>query len=121
MILGIIKERFAYVMYTLRHYVALNRLAVKHGYLFPLHDIDKIFLYPFLGKRLTHKLHRAVSSHHYRNGNITNKVEAAFDWESARFTKPDKPLDAYDTWKSYYPDVDMKDTLTTLGMYHPKE
>ena len=38
---------------------------------------------------------------------IKNKIEAAFDWESARYTKPDKPLDAFDTWKKYYPNVDM--------------
>ena len=28
---------------------------------------------------------------------IKNKEEAVIDWESARFTKPDKTLDAYDT------------------------
>ena len=26
------------------------------------------------------------------------------DWECARFTKPDKPLNAYETYKKYYCD-----------------
>lgn len=61
------------------------------------------------------------SRHHYRNGDIKNKIEAAFDWECARFTKPDKPLDAYDTWKKYYPDVDMKYTLKWLDFYRDEK
>lgn len=48
---------------------------------------------------------------------IKNKEEAAIDWESARFTKPDKPLDAYDTWKKYYSDIDMEETLKKLGFW----
>ena len=27
------------------------------------------------------------------------------DWESARYTKPDKPLNAYDTLVNYYPQM----------------
>ena len=30
------------------------------------------------------------------------------DWECARFTKPDKPLDAYDTLYKFYPHMDDK-------------
>ena len=41
-----------------------------------------------------------------------------FDWECARFTKPDKPLDAYDTWKTYYPYVDMAPVLKQFGFWH---
>ena len=48
---------------------------------------------------------------------IKNKIEAAIDWESARFTKPEKPLDAYDTWKKYYYDIDMEETLKQLGFW----
>ena len=115
------KSRIQYVKYTLRHRKALNDLAKTKGYYFPFHDLDKVILYPILGKKLTHKLHRMWSSHHYRNGDIKNKIEAAFDWECARFTKPDKPLDAYDTWKKYYPDVDMKYTLKWLDFYRDEK
>ncbi len=113
-----IKERIECVKYTLRHRKALNVLAYNFGLSFPFHDLDKVILYPFLGKTLTHKLHRMWSRHHYRNGDIKNKVEAMFDWESARYTKPDKPLDAYDTWKKYYPDVDMEPVLKKYHFWH---
>ena len=36
------------------------------------------------------------------------------------FTKPDKPLDAYDTWKEYYSDIDMEPTLKFLGFWRHK-
>ena len=48
---------------------------------------------------------------------IPNKEEAAIDWESARFTKPEKPLDAYDTWLKYYYDIPMEETLRKLGFW----
>ena len=33
-----------------------------------------------------------------------NILEAVLDWESARFTKPDKPLNAWNTCIQYYPE-----------------
>lgn len=48
---------------------------------------------------------------------IPNKIEAAIDWESARFTKPNKPLNAYETWQKYYFHIDMEDTLKSLGFW----
>jgi len=114
----VLKYRISLIKYTLEHRNALQKLAKKHGYSFPLHDLDKVILYLFLGKHYTQVLHRYWSSHHYRNGDIKDKVQAAFDWESARFTKPDKPLDAFDTWLKYYPNVNMAPTLKKLGFYH---
>ena len=35
-------------------------------------------------------------------------VEMVLDWESARYTKPDKPLNAYDTLYKYYPTMEEK-------------
>ena len=113
------RTRMALVKYTMAHRWALNGLAAKFGFSFPLHDLDKVFMYPLLGKRLTHNLHRRFSVHPFHNGDIRNKVEAALDWECARMTKLDKPLDAYDTWRKYYPDVDMAPTLKKLGMIPP--
>lgn len=101
----------------MEHRKMVQKLAKEKGYSFPLHDLDKVFLYLFLGKKLTHNLHRFWSRHHLHNGDIKNKIEAAFDWESARYTKPDKPLDAFDTWKKYYPNVDMESTLKMLGYW----
>lgn len=118
MIADEVRTRMALVKYTMAHRRALNELAAKFGYSFPLHDLDKVFLYPLLGKRLTHNLHRRLSGHHFHNGDIRNKTEAALDWECARMTKPDKPLDAYDTWRKYYTGVDMAPTLEKLGLMH---
>jgi hypothetical protein len=90
------------------------------------------------GDKIATKLHRVFSSHHdqivgeaykYENGkkihlwyirDIENKIEAAIDWESARFTKPEKQLTAYETWRKLYPDIDMKDTLKSLGFWEGK-
>lgn len=116
--LKLIKYRIDLIKYTLDHRRALQKIAKSLGYSFPFHDLDKVVMYLFLGKRLTQKIHRAWSSHHYRNGDIKDKIQAALDWESARFTKPDKPLDAHDTWLKYYPAVDMAPTLKKLGLYH---
>lgn len=113
-----IKTRFNCIIYTIRHRRALNQLAKQYGYYFPLHDLDKVLLYMFLGKKLTHKLHRKWSNHHYKNGDIKNKIEAMFDWECAIYTKPDKPLDAYDTWMKYYPNVNMAPVLKRFGFWH---
>lgn len=111
-----IKERFGLVAYTFRHYMAFQRLARKYGRWYLFHDVDKMLLYPLLGKKLTTRLHRAWSAHHCRKGIIVDKVEAAIDWECARFTKPDKPLNAFETWRKYYPNVDMGPTLEKLGL-----
>lgn len=118
-----LKSRIALIKYTLDHHRALQKLAKEKGFSFPFHDLDKVPMYILLGKRLTQVLHRAWSNHHYHRstGDIKDKVQAALDWECARFTKPDKPLDAYDTWKKYYPDVDMEATLKMLGLYHEKQ
>ena len=118
-IIEVIRERMALVRYTMAHRQAMQEVAKVFGYSFPFHDLDKVIMYPFLGKRLTHAIHRRFSGHHMRNGDIRNKVEAALDWECAALTKPDKPLDAYDTWRKYYPDVDMAPTLKKLGMIPP--
>ena len=118
---NIFKARIDHVKYTWAHHKALNQLALSKGFYYPFHDMDKIILYPILGLKLTKKFHLAWSGHHYRNGDIKNKFEAALDWECARRTKPDKPLDAYDTWKKYYPDVDMEETLRWLRLYHGDE
>jgi predicted Ser/Thr protein kinase len=93
-----------------------------------------------LGDKLATKIHRKFSRHHVHvigytykldnEGNeihlgdirdIKNKIEAVIDWESARFTKPDKPLNAYQTWKKYYSDIDMRSTLKLLGFWEDDE
>ena len=61
------------------------------------HDIDKIS-----------RIHRKISKHHQNEKEKTevDYEEMALDWESARYTKEDKPLNAYDTLYKYYPELE---------------
>ena len=53
-----IKYRIDLVKYTWEHRKMVQKLAKEKGYSFPFHDLDKVFLYPILGKKFTHNLHR---------------------------------------------------------------
>lgn len=100
-----------------------NELRVKESLLDSLwmHDIDKMIIYLFRDKKDTQQIHRVLNRHHNRNE--TDKeilVEMLLDWESETFTKPDKPLNAYDTMKKYYPDMESKmlPIMEELGLNH---
>lgn len=127
-----ISNRFKEIKNIMRHRKVLQRIAKEKRYSFPFHDFVKMINVFIFGDKIATKLHRKFSKHHdhkyfykykapdllagfYRD--IPNKVEAAIDWESARFTKPEKPLNAYDTWVKYYSDIDMEDTLKLLGFW----
>lgn len=86
-----------------------------------LHDLDKVILYPFLGTELTGKLHRKYSRHHCRAHTTSDYKQMIVDWECARFTKLDKPLNAYDTLYKYYIPLINKilPILHELGIDHP--
>lgn len=87
------------------------------------HDLDKLFMYLFYNKSDVSKIHRTLVAHHENEIEKTNLdyIEMVLDWESARYTKPDKPLNAYDTLCNYYPN--MKDKilpiLKTIGLDKP--
>lgn len=111
------------IKYTLKHkkvFLQLEKeLTGKNSLSGYLHDLDKIFLYLLFSKRTVHKIHRRFSTHHV--GNIfhyLNKEQAVIDWECARFTKPDKPLNAYQTMKKFYPELEEEilPVLTNLGL-----
>lgn len=125
-------NRFKEFKAVQKHRKEVQRIAKEKGYSFPFHDLLKSVNILIFGDRIATKLHRKFSKHHdhkyfykykapdwlagvYRD--IPNKIEAAIDWESARFTKPEKPLNAYRTWKKYYSDIDMEETLKKLGFW----
>ncbi len=127
-------NRFEEIKNIQRHRREVQRIAKEKGYSFPFHDFWKMINVFLFGDKIATKLHRRFSRHHphtfqievYENGefvarmdlrDIKNKVEAAIDWESARFTKPDKPLNAYDTWRAYFSDIEMGPTLKKLGFW----
>ena len=70
-----------------------------------IHDMDKmIMMLLFIPDKMISKIHRMFSWHHPKNIIGWFRIsEAIFDWESARFTKPDKPLNARQTCIKYYP------------------
>ena len=98
------------ILYTLRHKMAYISTAKKcRGYNKVsdyLHDVDKlIYLIIGIPARVASKWHRRYSRHHMQNGVIRDLSGAVIDFECARITKPDKPLNARDTLKKYYPSI----------------
>ncbi len=79
-----------------------------------VHDLDKLIMFClFIPEKWISKIHGYISWHH-----VNNKVgwfrinEAIFDWESARFTKPNKQLNARETCLKYFPQL--KDKVFNL-------
>ena len=104
-----------YICYTYKHRKVVMLLAEKYFSenkklieQVELHDLDKLFSYLFYDKKVASTLHREQNSHH-ANGMTKMEldyIEMVLDWESARYTKPDKPLNAYDTLYAYYPELE---------------
>lgn len=72
------------------------------------HDMDKMLLMLFYNKKDIKKFHNKMASHHDNEREKTklDYIEMVLDWESARYTKEDKPLNAYDTLIQYYPHLE---------------
>lgn len=102
-----------HIKYTLEHKLAIMALAYEFmGYVSKriiLHDTEKLVLYTMMDPKIVHCLHRSHSIHHSENfmqGNhdaTDNQMEAILDYECARYTKSNKPLNAYATIMKYYP------------------
>lgn len=113
-----------HIKYTLEHKLAIMALSYEFlGYISKriiLHDTEKLVLYTMMDPKNAHNLHRGYSIHHSENflhggpkAATMNRTEAIFDYECARYTKPDKPLNAYETIKKYFPS-DFKDQENIL-------
>lgn len=104
-----------YIEYTYKHRKIVIYLANKYYKnnkrllnKVKLHDLDKLINYLFYDKEDASRIHRELSSHH-QNQIVKDKldyIEMVLDWESARYTKPDKPLNAYDTLYRFYPELE---------------
>ena len=103
-------KNFDFCVYTYKHRKALEYLVhklikdadTKTEMLkrIKIHDMDKMTMYQFLEKEEASKIHRNTTYHHMTNILPKSKfdyIEAILDYESAGYTKPDKPLNAYDT------------------------
>lgn len=98
------------IAYTYQHKQAI--LILDNSYIHPYgkdmhylklmhHDTDKLFMYALLkDKETASNMHKKYSVHHVENWpdrTIERVYETVLDYESARYTKPDKPLNAYAT------------------------
>ena len=64
-----------------------------------IHDMDKMVMYLFLEQKEAQKIHMMHQPHHLENSlprTYEDLVETIIDYECAPYTKPDKPLNAYD-------------------------
>ena len=104
-----------YIEYTYKHRKIVIYLAKKYFKTnkellekVKLHDLDKLFMYLFYEKESASDIHRDMNFHHQNKlpKSELDYMEMVLDWESARYTKPDKPLNAYDTLVKYYPEME---------------
>lgn len=86
------------------------------------HDLDKLFMYLFYDKELVKEFHENNSNHHDndRKKTYNDYIEMVLDFESARYTKNDKPLNAYDTILKYYPNL-QNELLPILKIFNLAE
>lgn len=120
-----ISDCFAAHDYTSKHKFAVRRVNYRLGCPMSrrrvfLHDIDKLVMYYFfVPAEVAHNIHVKLASHHNRK-TVDKAVlqEMVIDWESARLTKPDKPLNAYDTMLAYYKDMQsrIEPVMEELGL-----
>ena len=64
-----------------------------------VHDMDKILMYLFNDAKEAQLMHVSTQAHHLENNlpkSYEDLMETVLDYESAPYTKPDKPLNAYD-------------------------
>ena len=115
-------KNFDKIKYSLRHYCYLNKTAkdLHHWRLhYLIHDLDKVILMLFLDSKTVTKIHRKISFHHAENVfKIYDIHQMVIDWECARFTKPDKPLNARQTLTKYYSYLETKviSVIESLGL-----
>lgn len=79
------------------------------------HDLDKAMLYTLIDSEKAHDYHVKTAPHHMEKINAGKKErldiqESIMDFESAGYTKADKPLNAYDTVNKFQ--YGHKDRLT---------
>lgn len=104
-------DRLNSIKYTIEHKKAFLKVEkillgknTLRGY---LHDLDKIILKLFLDKKTVSKIHRKYSRHHIKKAHSKEDyIQMIIDWECARYTKPDKPLNARETLYKYFSELE---------------
>lgn len=114
-----------HIKYTLIHKDAINQLTGKFsdilgGKTFDNHDRDKlVYLTLFNDTKYASKIHKSTAKHHFYPEAQEIKYEMILDYESAHMSKADKPLSAYDTILTYYPErmTALTEPLKQLGLW----
>ena len=114
------------INYTAKHKKAFlkieKQLTGKNSFGSYFHDLDKLIMYIIgVPKKLAHNIHVATAPHHLRNGRFKKPQQAVIDWECAKYTKPDKPLNAREFYENNYVKKGMKfpeieEVLKKLGL-----
>ncbi len=106
--------RFPSVCYTLEHKLAFlereHYLTGHYSLRGIFHDWEKPFLYliPWIKEeKKIQEIHRKFSPHHVecaQTSKAEHLIEMYIDWDCAAITKPDKPLNAFETLLHWYPE-----------------
>ena len=107
------KENIESIRYTEEHRKAFKKIEKEilghNTWRSIVHDLDKVILYNIWPHKKVKDFHRRAARHHVENKikkTRNDYVEMIIDWECARYTKPDKPLNAYDTLYKWYPELE---------------
>ncbi len=90
------RRAFEYCVKKLIHEPMLREEMMKRA---RVHDMDKMVLYLVMEQKEAQALHVKTAPHHLENDlprTYEDYVEVVLDYECAPYTKPDKPLNAFD-------------------------
>ena len=118
------RDNIGAIKYTKEHRKAFRKIEKEilghNTWRSIVHDLDKVILYNIWPHKKVKNFHRTTARHHSEN-NIkktrNDYIEMIIDWECARYTKPDKPLNAYDTLYKWYPELE-KEILPILEEFN---
>ena len=116
--------------YCVRKYIHDSALREEMQRRAAVHDMDKMIMYLFMDQKDAQKLHVTTKPHHLENDlprTYEDYVEAVMDYECAPYTKPDKPLNAFDfthllmDWKALDEETGRKliSIMEDLGIANP--
>ncbi len=90
------RRAFEYCVRKYIHEPALREEMLRRA---AVHDMDKMIMYLSMDQKEAQEMHVKTQPHHLENDltrTYEDYVETVIDYECAPYTKPDKPLNAYD-------------------------
>lgn len=104
------KDRIKYTLAHRKAFRSVEKQLLGYNTVRSLfHDLDKVFLYSIFEYKTVHNFHRNHAHHHIVKAKTRNDyIQMIINWECARITKPDKPLNARQTLYKFYPELEDK-------------